>query len=228
MNLCSKCFAGMFLFFYALMCFKCTSRWDWSWSRLIFVSPNFHRAHCLCMLALSALRHGSWSWSASILDGVCISVWQHGGIFKLCPWSSSVLLYGENTYRGCFWLRPPQNCTRQQHLTQIVSWIWSIFRIKHLKPNHKNRKGEPCHYLDYEGMIETRKWPPKKWPNWEVNECSAPQMLHHWQAAGGNWSCVWWTKAAVYTWCLKAASGENLDSYCNNTCFCLKSDLSSY
>lgn len=161
------------------------------------------------LLALTALCHGSWSWS--ILDSVCISAWQHGGTIKLCPWSSSVLLYGENTHEGCFWHRPLQNNTSQELLTQIVSWIWSIFRIKHLKPNPKNRNGEPWHYLDYVRMIETRKWAPKTWPNWEVNKCSAPQMLHHWQAAGGNRSCVWWTKAAVFTWCLKAASGENLD-----------------
>lgn len=83
--------------FVLFMCFKCTSRWDWSWSRLIFCLPKFPPG---TLLALTALCHGSWSWS--ILESVGISAWQHGGTIKLCPWSSSVLLYGENTHRGCF------------------------------------------------------------------------------------------------------------------------------
>lgn len=98
MNLCSKCFAGMFSFFCALMCFECTSRWDWVLVETDFFSlPKFPPG---TLLALTALCHGSWSWS--ILDSVCISAWQHGGTIKLCPWSSSVLLYGENYTRMLF------------------------------------------------------------------------------------------------------------------------------
>lgn len=129
MNLCSKCFAGMFSFSLCSYVF-----WMYIEAGLVLVETDFSLPKFPpgTLLALTALCHGSWSWS--ILDSVCISAWQHGGTIKLCPWSSSVLPYGENAHEGCFWHRPLQNCTRQELLTQIVSWIWSICRIKHLKP----------------------------------------------------------------------------------------------
>lgn len=107
------------------------------------------------LLALLVLRHGCWSGSSFMLGSVCVSARSTVAPISSVPEASQCFSVWRIYMESVFDTRHPKS-TRQEPLTKTLQWIWPIIKIKHLKPNIKNRKEKLCNYLDDVGMMETQ------------------------------------------------------------------------